>query len=414
MAFKGLFSSDGSMAGDRIQGFSKTLIEYEAVNMAPLLAITGARTNRGFRQTSYQWTEKQKLTGINYIVGTGGNPRASTMQLADTSWVTEHMLFMVIATGEFLFVSGISGNTVTFVRGYGTGEVSDITPSSTRHVEIQRIGTAFHEGSERPEAVALNAGQPRFNYTQIFRNTWAVTRTAKSVNYQHGDIKTRAKRDCLNFHMMDIEMAMLFGVRASGVHNNQPHRSMDGLYRQIFTNIASPAGGILTERALNTFLQVVFSNGIMGRSNGSRIAICGIQMITHINNLVRNSTQYTIGSRETSFGISITEWVTPYGVVNFLPHDLLSNTPGRRSDLIVLHPDAINVHYMYEGEDDTGIDNNNTMGIDGDIGGLISELTMSVEGELCCGILTGVCGTAPSPMPVQLIEPYTPPRHTGC
>lgn len=414
MAVKGMFSSDASLTGDRIQGFSKALIEYEAANMAPLLTILGGRTQRGYSSTSYEWTERQRITGINYIVDNGGNPNGASMRLADTSWVTEHMIFMVISTGEFLFVSGISGSVVTFVRGFGNNQVRPISPSSTRHVEIQRIGTAFHEGSERPEAVALHAGQPRFNYTQIFRNTWSVTRTAKQVNYRMGDIRKRNKMDCFNLHVRDIEMAMLFGIRSSGVHNNQPFRTFDGLYRQIQTNIASPAGGILTERALNTFFQVIFSTGIQGKRNDQRIAICGTHAITHINNLVRGSTQYQITGGETMFGMNITEWLTPYGRIKLMPHEILSSTPGRRSDIIVLHPDALNAFFMYEGEEEDTTENGNANGIDGDIGGLVSELTMSIEGELACGIMTGICGSAPTPQPMQIVEPYTPPRHTGC
>ena len=414
MAVKGLFSSDASITGDRVAGFAKALIEYNAVNVAPLLAVMGGRTQRGYSSTSYEWVERQRLTGINYIVDNGGNPRGSSMRLADTSWITEHMIFLVIPTGEFLFVSGIAGNVVTFVRGYGNNAVADISPSSTRHVEIQRIGTAFHEGSERPEAVALHAGHPRFNYTQIFRNSWAVTRTAKMVNYRMGDIKTRNKMDCFNLHVRDIEMSMLFGIRASGVHNNQPHRSMDGIYRQIQTNIASPAGGILTERALNSFFQVIFSTGIQGKRNDRRIAVCGTQAITHINNLVRGSTQYQIGLREQAFGINVTEWITPYGTIELMPHEILSSTPGRRSDIIVLHPDALNAFYMYEGEEDDSLERGTSNGIDGDIGGLISELTLSVEGELACGIMTGVCGVAPTPQPTTVVQPYTPPLNPGC
>ena len=414
MAIKGLFSSDASPAHERVQGFAKALVQYEAVNQAPLLSAFGINTNRSLKSTNYEWTEQQKLTGINYVVDNGNNPLASTLRLADTSWVTEHMIFLVISTGEFLFVTGVSGNVVTFVRGYGNNTVRPIVPTATRHIEIQRIGTAFHEGSERPEAVAMRPGQPKFNLTQIFRNSWAVTRTAKMVTNHTGNLVSRNKMDCMMLHTRDIETSMLFGIRARGVQNGQPHRSMDGLYRQIVTNIASPAGGILTERALNTFFQVVFANGIAGKNNTNRIAVCGINAITHINNLVRGSTQYQIGVRETSFGINVTEWITPYGTIKLMPHEVLTNTPGRRSDIIVLHPDAVNVHFMYEGAEEDTTDNGRSNGIDGDIGGLISELTMSVEGELSCGILTGVCGTAATPMPTMVVQPYTPPLNPGC
>ena len=415
MSLKGLFSSDMSVPGDRKAplGLTGAMVHLNAVNMAPLLAITNANTTRGYRSTSVEWVEKQNVTGLGFIISNNGNPRGNVLRFADTSWITENMIFFVPHSGEFMFVTGVTGQVVHVVRGYGNKHIADITPTEATHIAVQRIGTAFHEGSERPAAVGNLPGIPKFNYTQIFRNTWAITRTAKLVEYNLGDKKKMLKRDAAMMHIRDIEMSMLLGIRSSGHQNNQPHRSMDGLYRQIVTNIASPAGGILTKPMMDTFIEVIFSHTIEGRPN-RRILICGRHAITLLNRLIEMNTHYMVTGSETFFGLDITTWRTPHGELTFMPHELLSSLPGRRSDIIVLHPDAIHAYYMYEGEEDNVGPSGNTSGVDGDIGGLITEVTMAVKGELTCGIMTGVCDVAPEPTPVTLMEPYTPPVHPGC
>ncbi len=412
MSYKGMFASDGSMTGDRKLGFAGAMVTLGMVAAAPLLTIMGANTTRSYRSTEHQWVEKSAIIGINYIIGNHGSAKGCALKLADTSWVTENMVFMVPSTGEFLFVTGVSGQTVQVQRGFGNGFVADITPNQNSDVVIQRIGTAFPEGSERPTASA-SQGFPKFNYTQIFRNTWAITRTAKMVDYNMGEMKPRLKHETMAMHMQDIETAILLGVRSSSYMNNQPLRSMDGIYRQIATNIASPAGGILTKQMLDTFIEVVFTYNIQGKQN-RRIAVVGRHALTLISRLAELSAGYELTGRQNYFGFDIDTWVTPHGDITLMPHELLSQLHGRRSDIILLHPDALHAYFMYEGEEDNVGPNGSTGGIDGDIGGIISELTIAVKGELACGVMTGICDVAPRPILMQMAEAYTPPTHPGC
>jgi Family of unknown function (DUF5309) len=416
MSVKGMFASDMSIPGDRksnMNGLNGALVQLNAVNMAPLLSMVGAQTTRGYRSTSVEWTEKQHLTGLGFVVGNLGAALGCVLQVADSSWITENMIFLIPSTGEYIFVTGVSGNTINVKRGYGNNFKAPIVPTSTSHVMIQRIGTAFHEGSERPSAVANLPGIPRVNYTQIFRNTWAITRTARMVEYNLGDLKARLKRDTLMMHTQDIERAMLLGIKTNGVMNNQPHRSFDGILRQIQTNIASPADGILTKPMMDTFLEVVFSHTIEGYAN-ERIAICGRHAITMVNRLVEMNTQYILTEQTKKYGQDISTWVTPHGNITLMPHELLTNMPGHHSDIILLHPRSVHAYYMYEGEDDCMADDCAVGGIDADIGGLISELTIALKGELTAGILTGICDVAATPQLMQMVEPHKAPVHSGC
>lgn len=411
MSQHGLFGSTDVAPQNKTSGFSGAMVAYGTANMAPLVTALGASTDRSYNDVRIEWSEKQPITGINYIVSNQGDPLSCTLTFAEGNFVTENTLFMVIETGEILFVVGKSDNVITVERGFGGTTVLPISPDPSGDVIVQRIGTAFPEGSQRPDPFSFYTTS-KVNYNQIFRNTWAVTRTAAQMNYRDGDLKARLKKDALMMHVHDIEKTMLFGIKSMGYKNAQPLRTMDGLYRQITTNIAAPADGILTAPMLDDFIERIFYHKIDGKAN-NRIAICGRGFLTLINRLARLSTQYRVEGVQTVYGQAVVDWVTPHATLHLIPHDILTEIPGYRNDLIVLHPDAVSLHYMYEGhEDHTGVQGN--QGVDAHIGGLISELTMKLSGELTCGILTGVCDVAGESQPFYLTDPHVSTPNAGC
>lgn len=411
MAQHGIFATVDADPSTVKPGFEGAMIYYTAANMAPLLTALGAKADRNYNDVRIEWSEKQHITGVNGIVFNHDNPLGCVLTFADTSWITENTLFMVIETGEIIFVRAIEGNVVTVDRGFGDTACLPIEPNEASDVVIQRIGTAFAEGSERPDPVSFYH-TTKFNYNQIFRNTWAVTRTAAQLNYREGDLTSRLKKECMMMHVRDIEMTLLFGVKSMSYHNSQPLRTMDGLYRQISTNIAAPYDGVLTAPMLDNFLERIFSRNIDGQAN-RRIAICGRGFITLVNRLARLSVHYMVDGTQDFYGQDVTKWVTPHGTIELVPHDILSEVPGYRNDLIVLHPGAITVKYLYEGKHDhMGAQGND--GVDAHIGGLITEMTMMLKGELTCGIMTGVCDVAGESQPFYLTNPHVSIPNPGC
>ena len=407
----GLFTTRNDAPQDVANsGFSGALIHYGVANLAPLIAALNGKVTRNWGDTKVEWMEKRKQTGVNYIVSDQGDPLGYHFLFADNTWVTENTIFMVVSTGEVIMVNSINGNRVTVVRGFGGSQIMPIQPTAISDVVLQRIGTAFPEGSQRPIG-SSTYHMTKLNFTQIFRNTWALTRTAR-MRQRKTDLKKRLKEETLMIHMRDIEMSMLFGIKSSGYQDGNPLRTMDGIYRQITTNIASPYNGILTKPALDYFLERIFEKTIEGQPN-TRIAVCGRGFITLVNRLAEESRHYIMDGTEDFFGQDVTVWKTPHGTIKLIPHDLLSEIPGRRNDLIVLHPGAFHVYYMYEGQEDhEGVQGN--QGVDADIGGLITEVTIALKGELTCGIMTGICDIQVQPKPVMITEPMAPIPNPGC
>src|SRR3546814_19891228 len=57
--------------------------------------------------------------------------------------------------------------------------------------------------SDMPTAVTQQ-GHPRMNYTQIFRNGWAISGTAKAVKFLTGSKLAHNKKMCASYHAEDM------------------------------------------------------------------------------------------------------------------------------------------------------------------------------------------------------------------
>src|SRR3546814_16804400 len=64
-----------------------------------------------------------------------------------------------------------------------------------------------------PTAVTQQ-GHPRMNYTQIFRNGWAISGTAKVVKFLTGSKLAHNKKMCASYHAEDMERTFLWGKRS--------------------------------------------------------------------------------------------------------------------------------------------------------------------------------------------------------
>ena len=53
----------------------------------------------------------------------------------------------------------------------------------------------------------------KYNYTQIFRNTLEMTRTASKTRLRTGDQVKEAKRECLELHSIEMEKGFIWGAK---------------------------------------------------------------------------------------------------------------------------------------------------------------------------------------------------------
>lgn len=388
MAVKGIFTSDSGIQGDRKGDFASGLLQTEQGGQVPLLSLSAGMQSADASDVVVTWFEENNLAGRVLI--TDDNAAGDTvLTAADSGEVTAGSVFMVEASGEYLYVESVSGNAITVTRGFaGTtpAAINGAAAGAPGYVAIQRIGTAFEEGSSRPDAIA-NLGFPRFNYMQTFRNSWDVTGTAKKIQHHTGDVVAKNKRDAAHMHALDQERSLLFSRKAIGTMNGKSFRVMDGIIPQLQSNVQA-AGATTTWNEVDLFLEQVFARNIKGQPN-ERICFAGSQSIRVLNQIAKINGVMQIEAGQDMFGIRVMEWITPFGKISLMHHPLLSESPLWTKDLLLLHPGATRIRYLRRTEEDNYDTAGSRAGVDADFGVLTTEMCVEYRAEATGGYLTG-------------------------
>lgn len=384
MAVKGVFASDQNIQGTRKGDFAGALLRVDPTGTAPLLALSSGMESMDAVDTVVTWFEENHLAGRINVTNNAGT--GTTMSVDDATQVVPGQIFLVEANGEYVFVQSISGSDLTVERGFANTTNTALDGSATPK-PIQKIGTAYEEGSAKPTAMA-NLGFPRFNYMQIFRNAWDATRTARHVEFHTGNVVAKNQRDAAGFHAEDIEKSMWFGRKVIGVKNSQPFRTMDGVLTQITTNVTSQGANTKNEDLTN-HLQAVFERNIRGKPN-ERIAFCGNTVVNVINQIAMLDGVQNLQPGQTEFGMKVMKWITPFGDISLMTHPLFNESPVWTKDLYTLHPGAIRLRWLTRTFEDRNDKDGTRAGIDADFGVFTSELTVEYKAERTGGKYTGI------------------------
>lgn len=389
MAVKGVFASDQNIAGTPKGDFASAILQVHPTGSAPLLALSSGMNSTDVKSVVTTWFEENHLAGYITVTNSAGTGTALHFSAADISEVVAGQLILSQGSGEYIFVSSVSGLIATVIRGFGGTTNTSITAAD----KVQIITTAHEEGSSKPTSIA-NVGYPRFNYMQIMRDSWDATGTAKAVAYHTGDVVAKNKADAGVFHAEKIEKAFLWGKKTIGTLNNKPFRTMDGVVNQITTNTSSQTTNTQWED-IDLFLQTIFERNIKGQPN-ERIAFCGNTVIGVLNKIAQLDGVLNMDVGQTEFGMKVTKWLTPYGDISLMTHPLMNENPIWSKQLYVLHPAAIRVKYLRRTFHDTNDKDGTRAGSDADFGVYTTEATIEYAGELTGGIYTGIDTAAAS------------------
>lgn len=291
--------------------------------------------------------------------------------------------------------------------GSGGSGIPAATGVTTRAITLMHSGNAFEEASTRPTAVSLVARRAS-NYTQIFRNSWAVSNTLAASQLMAGDGAVQeSKRDCAAFHSLAIEKALFFGQKSLTTVGGQPFHTMDGLYNIINNNAAGnitvlggDGGGATSwtslEAALDKTLHV--NSGVNGGS--IRTIFCGAQARRGFTDIARKNSNYNLEqdgprSTQTEWGLRIGSLQTARGTFEIIEHPLF-NAFGATSPLaktaFIVDLAALRIGYLRRTQED--LYNQNGAVVDNSIdakgGVLTSELTLEVTNPGAFGVLKNI------------------------
>lgn len=377
----GIFSSQGGINAERLDSFNSKLFRSQLAGTAPIFALSSGSAQFQLTSKIHYWFMKQPYSS-KLIASAAADNTATSITVDKGAVVEPSSVIMNTKTNEYMFVSAVSGNTLTVVRGFAESTAAAVTQND----ELLYLGTAKKEGSLAPNP-KYRRGVPRMNYSQIFRNGWGTTRTAEHIKFITGNKATENKEDAVSMHAQDIEMALLLGRKSlNQVDGSEVLSTMDGLTSIVKNNTALAAAATLD--SIQEWMYSNFETCPEGVPN-ERVVMTSLNVLYILNKLIREagSSYYPIGTATKVYGLDVYALQLPgMQEVKILAHPLFSQTESLSKSMLIYHPGLIKIGYMTDAE----IKDATPVGMDGQANVITSELTLEYADENTGGVLSNI------------------------
>mgnify|MGYP003133042626 FL=1 len=192
-----------------------------------------------------------------------------------------------------------SSATVTTANVTTIAAANGSTTAVDNNTKCTVIGTAFEEGSGAPDVWSQKLDHD-YGYTQIFKTACEMSNTARAQVYRgYADEWQRIWNLKLREHKVDIERAMLFGMRGTAnsinytdgiaghiIANSQSQAVLDGSqlsYTEDKAYLKSNTAAQWTYDDLLSDFEVIFDPARGGST--SKLALASLPVISHFNKL---------------------------------------------------------------------------------------------------------------------------------
>lgn len=394
---RGVFASHNGIVGDRVGDLASRVLTTMPGGTAPLLALSSGMESAPVNDTAFSWIEDQWLNG-NTTAAETVNSAAVDFDVADPNIWIPGTIIMNETSGEYMLITAITGVNVTVIRGFGGTPAATVTSGH----RLQSVGTTHAEGSGRPDPVAQR-GDPRTNYTQIFKNAWAITGTAKAVSFHTGSQMALNRSQCFAYHAEDIERAFLWGRKDLRVLGSKQLRTSNGVLAQItdFGGLVEAANyggnaGTMSVFGLQNFLRRVTDTRAKGFPN-ERIAFSSSLFLELLNQMATRDSAYQVHVSENEYGMEIVKLNFVNGNIKFLTHPMMVDNAKWDNELYVLHPGLIRKRVLRKTwSEEFSPEKQNNNGMDATEGYIADELGFEIKGAKTMGIMTAINTSAAS------------------
>lgn len=288
-------------------------------NAAPLYVLVSKLNKRVAINTTVNWIEDELNPSWSTITRslTGGVTTNVTGSTSDAI-LNKYDLVMFPATPTGVLL--ITAVSTTAFTGTWSSSAATATPASAADVVI--IGSAFAEGSSSTDLTTLSTRTAvKTNYLQIFRKSVEISKTLANSELYGGDDRSYQRKKKGIELMRDLERAFFFGQSYSD--SSTPRRQTGGISEFISTN-STAAGGTLTETEFEGFLRVLFRYG-----SNTRYLFAAPIVLSVISMWAQGKLQ--MFPKDKTYGIAISQYVSPHGTLNLVKETLLENTNGPSS-----------------------------------------------------------------------------------
>jgi hypothetical protein len=374
------------------KSFSGMITRLMPSGSAPLFALTALLKDETAYNIEHGYFTKTMIFPSAVLNGAIADGTTTVFTVVSTADIIVGDMLRVDTTSETMLVTSVPSSTQLVVqRGVGTVAAAAIGNS----VNLYSVGNAFEEGSLRPQAVSIIAAR-YVNYTQIFRNSWAVTKTLAAMPMIAGDgLVAESRSDCATFHALAIEKSLFFGQKFFGTRNGQPFHTQEGIIGRI---TAAAPSNIVTLGATTNWTQFeaaldpTLQTSTDPKSGNIRTMFVGGTARRVIHNIARLNSTYQIDSGITSWGLQIDTIRTPRGTFEIIEHPLFNAYGGASTwakMAVIVDLNAFALAYLRRTENteynQTGAQVDN--GIDAQGGTLTTELTSLIKNPTAFGVL---------------------------
>ena len=281
---------------------------------APLTVLASRLGSSPTVNPQYSWVEDQLYNRYDSTTTTGAS--ATALTVTDATRFRPNDLVLVTRTGEILkTVTGVGTTLTVATRGTINAAVA-----LTSGDELLNIGSSQMEGSSAPTPVSENPVQVS-NYTQIIRTPWSSTQTLL-----HSDQFTRphdwdhqAAKHGIE-HQKDWELTYWHGRPSELTSTANPARTTGGAFYYIASNVTA-VGGTLTEATFFGALATAFRYG-----SDTKVLFASRTMVAAMNGFPRGKIQVTQADQDTTYGLNVMRYVSPFGTLNVVTANLFEGT----------------------------------------------------------------------------------------
>lgn len=392
----GVFNAiQGNPSQLNADSFASLILRRFPNGSAPIFGLTSQAGRSRAKSTSHGYFSKTMLfvtvTSSAALVGD------TSLTVSSTTGITPKMVLQNMRTKENVRVESVTSGTVLAIsRAFGRVAAAAVNASD----KWIQVGTAFEEGSNRPTARRMSTVYVP-NYTQIFRNAWALTDTARASVAEMGYSNiAESRQDCMAFHSVDIESAIVWGQPKMDTTGSTPVHATQGIIdamEQYAPDNTNAAAATTTYEQLVALVEPAFtSTANVGNPKG-RVLFGDNKAIKVITDVGRKSGQVQIMQNETQFGMKFTSFTMYQGTVDLVIHPLF-NGLGLEGTALIMDMPALKLAYM-DGRDTKPEEYNTSgklveSGVDAVGGSLTTELAVELINPYACALVTGLTAAA--------------------
>ncbi len=300
----------GILSNSRVVDMSDTIHLLDP-NEAPLTALTMKLRTVSAINPKVEWMEDDYVPTSDATTDTvNANASSVTVPVTNGPYFRAGDILKVLSSGETLYVSSISSNSLTVIRTIGATAVAAIASGDTLII----IGNANVENSTS-RSIITSGKTALANYCQIFRSEFGASGTLEASELYGGDdLNYQRKKAGKEFRIM-LERSYLWGEKLE-TNPDTPPRTMDGLLARITTNVTNSAN-TLTIAVMEAFLRDGMRYGPARKMLfASRLVVSALSIIAD-NKIQTKPT-------DASFPLALTEYVSPHGKIYIATHNLLT------------------------------------------------------------------------------------------